>query len=149
MVNHEIIRPKITLPLPFYRPGDASLVEPEVSLCEEPDFLLAADDAFFTKAQLLFCSPYPRATAAHCKNFGQVSKLVESLGVSLLILLPQNLLLFDDGESLLNLMRLLPQLRVHVYTGWDGVAEFFIGTPEASRIEVLALWEIPTNFTRG
>lgn len=118
-----------------------------LALREDPDFLLASDPSgFFDSARIIFCGPYPRATAALCKNFGQASKLVESLGVSLLIILPQNLLLPDLGKSLLSLMRRLPDLKVQIYTGSSRVVELLAGAPEVSRIEFLGLPVHPHDF---
>ncbi len=113
-----------------------------------PHFLLAADElaGFFEIARLFYCGPYPRACAAACRDFDLVPRLVESLGVSLLMVLPQNHLLDDRGQSLLALMRRQPDLRVHVYAGSAGIVDMLAGAPETSRIEFMALPLHPRDF---
>jgi len=114
---------------------------------EAPEFLLATDqEVIFASLAGLFCGPYPRATVALCSNFAQVVSLAEGLRVPLLIVSPQNLLLYDGGESLITLMLRVPQLRAQVHTGAQGVIEMLAGTPVSDRIDVL-YWPVqPREF---
>ena len=109
---------------------------------EEPHFLFAMDRHYidepeknFTTFGSIFYGPYPRASAVLSSTFEPIPSLVHSLAVPLLIVFPQNVLNFDRGASLLELMRSMPDLRAHVHTGSFSTVEFFEGKPEVSRIE--------------
>jgi hypothetical protein len=117
---------------------------------EAPDFLCIADDqrSLFDVGRIVLAGPYPKASAAMCKDFHQVSELTKLLRPSLLILLNQNLLLADQGRELRLLLRAMPALSVSVRSGWVGVTDFFANDTEATRIDFASGVPEPREFHR-